>query len=149
MTSSIIDYAPRLKSLRDELAKAGLDGFFVPMADEYQSEYVPDSAQRIAFLCGFTGSAGFIIVLADKAAFFTDGRYTLQAGQQIDKNLFEIHDSAEKLPSEWLAENAKAGMKLGFDPWLHTEDGAERLKKAAAKANAELVPVAHNLIDAI
>ena len=46
-----------------------LDGFFVPMADEYQSEYAPASAQRIAFLSGFTGSAGFIIILCDKAAF--------------------------------------------------------------------------------
>lgn len=143
------DYAFHLTSLREEIAKAGLDGFFVPMADEYQSEYAPDSAQRIAFLCGFTGSAGFIIVLKDKAEFFTDGRYTLQAGQQIDKNLYEIHDSTTKSPSEWLAEHTKAGMKLGFDPWLHTEDGVERLKKAAAKTGAELIPVTHNLIDTI
>src|ERR1700722_8603725 len=122
------DYAPRLKSLRDEMAKADLDGFFVPMTDEYQSEYVPPSAQRIEFLSGFTGSAGFIIVLKDKAAFFADGRYTLQAEQQIPAKLFEIHDSSNKLPSDWLAENTKAGMKLGFDPWLHTESEIERLK---------------------
>src|SRR5580698_9923453 len=138
MIDSMSDYPSRLAALRQEIAKAGLDGFFVPMADEYQSEYVPDSAQRIAFLSGFTGSAGFIIVLKDKAAFFTDGRYTLQADKQISNDLFEIHDSATKAPSEWLADNAKAGMKIGFDPWLHTESGVERLKKAAAKAKAEL-----------
>src|SRR6201995_3345726 len=99
------DYPTRLQSLRDELAKAGLDGFFVPMADEYQSEYVPDSARRITFLSGFTGSAGFIIVLKDKAAFFTDGRYTIQATQQVPAEIFEILDSTAKLPSDWLAEN--------------------------------------------
>src|SRR5277367_3078706 len=94
------DFAARLHALRAELAKNGTDGFLVPMADEYQSEYVPASAQRIAFLSGFTGSAGFIAVLRDKAAFFTDGRYTLQAGQQISTELFTVYDSAVKTPAE-------------------------------------------------
>jgi len=143
------DTAARLSALRAELEKADLNGFFVPMADEYQSEYVPDSAQRIEFLSGFTGSAGFIIALKDKAAFFTDGRYTLQASQQIPADLFTIFDMATKTPSAWLAKNVKPGTKLGFDPWLHTDDGIARLKKAAAKAKAELVPVERNLIDAI
>jgi Xaa-Pro aminopeptidase len=141
--------AARLKALRAGLVKAGLDGFFVPMADEYQSEYVPASAQRIEFLSGFTGSAGFIIVLKDKAAFFTDGRYTLQASQQVPTNLFAVHDMAEKSPSEWLAENVRPGTKIGFDPWLHTADGIDRLKKAAAKTDARLVPVEQNPVDAI
>ncbi len=142
-------YASRLKALRDELAKAGLDGFLVPMGDEYQSEYVPDSAQRIAFLSAFTGSAGFIIVLKEKAAFFTDGRYTLQAGKQIPSILFEIFDGASMSPSEWLTANVKAGMKIGFDPWLHTEEGVERLKKAAVKAGAEIEAVERNPVDLI
>jgi len=143
------DYKSRLQALRDELAKAKLDGFFVPMADEYQSEYVPDSAQRIAFLSGFTGSAGFIVVTKDKAAFFTDGRYTLQASQQIPAGLFDLLDSGTIAPSEWLATNTSAGMKLGFDPWLHTEESVERLKKAAAKNGAELVAVERNPVDLI
>ncbi|MGE3623442.1 MAG: aminopeptidase P family protein [Bdellovibrionales bacterium] len=142
-------YASRLTSLRDEIGKAGLDGFLVPMADEYQSEYVPDSAQRIAFLSGFTGSAGLIVVLPNKAAFFTDGRYTLQAGQQLEAGLFEILDSGSKPPSDWIAENTKAGMKIGFDPWLHTEDSVERLKKAAARSGAQIVAVERNLVDVI
>jgi Xaa-Pro aminopeptidase len=143
------DYASRLKSLRDEIAKARLDGFFVPMADEYQSEYVPDSAQRIAFVSGFTGSAGFIVVLKSRAAFFTDGRYTLQASRQLTAGLFDIFDTAEKLPSDWIAENVKSGMKLGFDPWLHTEESIGRLKAAASKADAELVAVERNPVDII
>jgi len=142
-------FAERLKSLRDELSILGLEGFLVPMADEYQSEYVPPSAQRIAFLSGFTGSAGFIIVLKDKAAFFTDGRYTLQASQQVPGDLFTVFDSADKSPSDWLSENARAGSKIAFDAWLHTADQINRLKKAIEKAAATLSPVERNLVDVI
>ncbi len=118
------------------------------MADEYQSEYVPASAQRIKFLCGFAGSAGFIVVLKEKAAFFTDGRYTLQASQQLDANLFTLFDSSIKTPSEWLVENA-AGLNVAYDPWLHTEESVERMKKALAKTDTKLVPVEHNPVDAV
>lgn len=143
------DYAARLNALRDILRQSNYDGFLIPMADEYQSEYVPSSAQRIAFLCGFTGSAGFVIVLRGNAAFFTDGRYTLQAKQQIDSNLFEIYDSSEKAPSQWLEENVKPNMRVGFDPWLHTYDGIDRYKKTLSKKNAELIPVLTNPLDVV
>ena len=143
------DYSSRLDALRNECAKSGFDGFLVPMADEYQSEYVPASAQRIAFLSGFTGSAGFIAVLKDKAAFFTDGRYTLQASQQIPSDLYTVHDSAVKSPVAWLSENASPQMKIAYDPWLHTAESVERLKKTLSKTGVELVPVEKNLVDAI
>jgi Xaa-Pro aminopeptidase len=137
-----------ISALRTELAKHNLDGFLVPMADEYQSEYVPPSAQRIAFLSGFTGSAAFIVVLKDRAIFFTDGRSTLQANQQLDAALFTVIDSGEKTPSQWLAENA-GDLTIGYDPWLHTEDGIERLKKALTKTSTTLLPVEKNPVDAI
>src|SRR5215475_14051933 len=70
--------------LREELATRGLDGFIVPRADEHQGEYVPPCGQRLAWLTGFTGSAGLAIVLRDRAALFVDGRYTLQAAAQAD-----------------------------------------------------------------
>ena len=143
------DYTSRLAALRAQCAALGYQGFLVPMADEYQSEYVPASARRIEFLSGFTGSSGFIAVLKDKAAFFTDGRYTLQAATQVPAELFTIHDSAAKLPADWLAENLGTGAKLAYDPWLHTDDGVTRLKKALTKCGAELVPVDRNLVDAI
>jgi len=143
------DYPARLQALRDAMKSRELDGFFVPMADEYQSEYVPDSARRIEFLSAFTGSAGFIVVLMDKAAFFTDSRYTLQASQQIPQELFAIYDSATKRPDAWLAENARPEMKFGFDPWLHTAAGVEKLRRSIVKAKATLTPVADNPVDAI
>ncbi|MDP9126868.1 MAG: aminopeptidase P family protein [Pseudomonadota bacterium] len=143
------DSAVRLKALRAELARQGHDGFVVPMADEYQSEYVPASAMRIAFLSGFTGSAGFIAVLKESAAFFTDGRYTLQASQQVPSESFAIFDSAVKTPSEWLAENAGEGATIAYDPWLHTEDDIERLTKALSKTGAKLVAVEKNPLDTV
>src|ERR1700677_1010117 len=107
------DSASRLADLRREISAAGYDGFLVPMADEFQSEYVPASARRIEFLSGFTGSAGLIAILKDKAAFFTDGRYTLQAQQQVPGELFQLFDSAAEAPSEWLAKNLSKDARLG------------------------------------
>src|ERR1700756_1877702 len=85
--------APRLAALRKELAKRGLTGFLVPRADEHQGEYVPPRAERLRWLTGFTGSAGLAVVLADKAAVFVDGRYTLQVRSQTDTNLYEPRHS--------------------------------------------------------
>ncbi len=143
------DFSERLSSLRREIATAGFDGFLVPMTDDYQSEYVPPCAQRVAFLSGFTGSAATLIVLKDKAAFFTDGRYTLQAAQQVSKDLFTIFDSAEKSPLLWLEENACKGAKIAYDPWLHSTESVDRLKKSLAKGDSVVVPVARNLVDII
>jgi len=143
------EISAKLSALRTEISAAGLDGFLVPMADEYQSEYVPAFAQRVAYLSGFTGSAGFIAVLKDKAAFFTDSRYTLQAAQQVPQDFFAVFDGAQKTPLQWLEENLSKGAKLGYDPWLHSADGIECIKKVGAKVGAEIVPVARNLVDLI
>src|SRR6185312_17036354 len=96
------DCAPRLKALREELGKRGLDGFVVPHADEHMSEYMPARAERLAWLTAFTGSAGAAVVLTDKAAVFTDGRYTLQVARQTDTKLFEPRDLVAEGPQGWL-----------------------------------------------
>lgn len=139
----------RLAALRTELAKRGLAGLIVPLTDEYQSEYVPLRAQRLAWLTGFTGSAGLAIVLADKAAIWSDGRYTLQLAEQVDGSLFERRHSIDDPPTEWLASALKAGDRLAYDPWLHTEDGLKRFAAACAAAGAELIAVADNPVDAV
>src|ERR1700720_41755 len=92
---------PRVATLRAELARRGLDGFVVPHADRYQNEYLPPSDERLAWISGFTGSAGSAIVLADRAALFVDGRYTLQAREQVDASLFEIVHVTETPPDQW------------------------------------------------
>jgi Xaa-Pro aminopeptidase len=141
--------AARLKALRAELARQGLDAFILSRADEHQNEYVPPSEERVAWLTGFTGSAAIIVVLADKAALFTDGRYTLQAKDQIDGKLFSIEHMIEKPASKWLAENLSTGAALGYDPWRTTADGVERLEKAAKEAGARLVAIKENPVDAV
>jgi Xaa-Pro aminopeptidase len=140
---------PRVQALRAELTRLGLSGLVVPRADRHQNEYVPPSEERLAWLTGFTGSAGTVIVLESVAALFVDGRYTLQAKAQVDTSVFTIVPLVETPPDRWIEQNLPSGAKLGYDPWLHTTDGAERLQRACANAPAELVPVDPNPIDAI
>jgi Xaa-Pro aminopeptidase len=147
--SSAAATAPRVAALRAELKRRGLDGFIVPHADRHQSEYLPASEERLAWLTGFTGSAGTAVVLLDRAVLFTDGRYTLQAREQIDTGIFSIEHMAEKPLDSWLEANLPSGTKLGYDPWLHTTDAAEKLGKACVAAGATLAGVEPNPIDAI
>ena len=141
--------AARLAALREELTRRNLTGFVVPRADSHQNEYVPPSDERLAWLSGFTGSAGLAAVLADRAVLFVDGRYTLQAAQQIDSSCWTVASLVEPPPEAWLSQELQAGDRLGFDPWLHTSAAVERLQAACAKAGAELVPVETNPVDAV
>jgi Xaa-Pro aminopeptidase len=139
----------RLAAFREELVRRKLTGFVVPRADQQQNEYVPSSEERLAWLTGFTGSAGMAIVLPNEAALFVDGRYTLQAGRQVDGKAWTIEPLVEPPPESWLARHLKSGDRLGYDPWLQTTAAAERLASACAKAGAELVAVDSNPVDSI
>jgi Xaa-Pro aminopeptidase len=140
--------AVRLAALRAELRRLRLDGFIVPRADRHQNEYVPPSEERLAWLTGFTGSAGVTVVLRDRAAIFVDGRYTLAVRSEVDAAVFEPLALAPG-PAKWIETNLRKGSRFGYDPWLHTPDQVERLTKAVQKAGGELVAVEPNPIDAI
>ncbi|MBV9739093.1 MAG: aminopeptidase P family protein [Hyphomicrobiales bacterium] len=139
----------RLTALRQTLEKDGLDGFLVPKADQHQSEYVPKSEERFAWLTGFTGSAGLCVVLPEVAAVFVDGRYTLQVRKEVDQAAFTPVSTVDVSVEDWLAEHAPKDAVIGFDPALHTPDAVERLRKAVARAGARLVALRSNPIDAI
>ena len=139
----------RLIDLRQKLSEIELDGFIIPHADEHQSEYLPPSAERLAWLTGFDGSAGAAVVLSEKAAIFVDGRYTLQVRDQVDGSLFDYQDLIATPPSVWLADNIQPGDRIGYDPWLMTVAEVKRLTDACTKVNAELVAVDANPVDAI
>jgi Xaa-Pro aminopeptidase len=141
--------AARVAQLRAELDRRGLEGFIVPRADEHQNEYVPRSAERLAWLTGFTGSAGLAIVLKTKAAIFVDGRYTLQVSEQVDGAVFSPQPLADVTPESWLEANLRPSWRLGYDPWLHTPAQVKRIEAAAKAAGASLVAVRVNPIDAI
>ena len=139
----------RLAALRAELARRGLAGFLCPRGDEHQGEYVAPQAERLTWLTGFTGSAGLAIVLADRAAIFVDGRYTLQVQTQVDPALFEPRHLTDAPPGAWLAAHAARGARIGFDARLHTPEGLARVREGAEKAGADLVPLDDDPIDAV
>ncbi len=141
--------AARVAALRAELHRLKVDGFMIPRADEYQNEYVPACCERLAWLTGFTGSAGLAIVLKDRAAVFVDGRYTLQVRQQVDAETFEPLDVSEITPERWLESNLPRNARFGFDPWLVTPQQLARYRTSAAAAGATLVALDSNPVDAI
>ena len=136
---------PHLAACRRKLAELGLDGFVVPRADEHLGEYVPAAAERLAWLTGFTGSAGLAVVLADKAAVFTDGRYVLQLADQTDAALWERLHITDNPPEAWLKANTAEGARIGFDPWLVSEEWLARY----TRAGLAMTPVGANPIDAV
>ncbi len=138
----------RLKALRRELAARGLDGFVVPRADEHQGESVAARSDRLKWLTGFGGSAGVALALADKAAIFVDGRYTLQVEDQVRTADWERRHLIDEPPSDWIAANLCAG-RLGYDPWLHTAPDLEKLAAAVGKAGGALAACEANPVDAV
>ncbi|MFC7379902.1 aminopeptidase P family protein [Brevundimonas sp. GCM10030266] len=138
--------AKHLPRVRAKMAEQGLDGMLVPHEDEHQNEYLPAANDRLAWVSGFTGSAGAGVVLTDRAAVFADGRYTVQVRAQVDAAQFEILDLVEGGVPAYL-ERAPKGAVIGYDPRLHSPDALAVLKKAAAKAGAELKPVEVNPVD--
>ncbi|PSL21919.1 aminopeptidase P family protein [Shimia abyssi] len=136
----------RLTALRGAMAEQSLDGFLVPRADAHQGEYVAPRDDRLAWLTGFTGSAGFCVVLGDVAGVFVDGRYRVQVRDQV-ADCFTPVDWPEVKPGDWLIEHLGAG-RVGFDPWLYTVGQIQELRHALEKHDIELVGC-DNLIDQI
>ncbi|MDE2514932.1 MAG: aminopeptidase P family protein [Rhodospirillales bacterium] len=148
MNNSTPNHSPaaaRLADLRAELARHGLDGFIVPRADEHLGEYVPAAAERLAWLTGFTGSAGLAVVLADRAAVFTDGRYVLQLAAETDAALWARGHIVEDPPPGWIARHAAKGAVIGYDPMLISADALARYAEAGLAMRA----MDENPIDAI
>lgn len=143
------DYQVRVQKLRSHLTQQGLSGFIIPHADEYQNEYLPASAERLAWLSGFTGSAGTAVILQDHAAIFVDGRYVLQVRNQVDLRLFDPQHVSEITVHDWLPSVLKSGDKLGFDPWLHTPSEIQKIRQACVRVGAELLACQPNPLDAI
>ncbi len=143
------DTVGRIASLRAELARRRLDALVVPLADEHYTEFVPLRAHRLQWLTGFTGSAGWAIVTADRAAIFVDGRYTLQVRDQIPAAAMSYHHLIEDPPYRWLTANVAKDARVGYDPWIHTETEVEKLGDACRHAGAALVAVADNPIDVV
>ncbi len=138
---------PRLAALRDELAREGLQGFLIPRADAHQGEYVAPRDERLAWLTGFTGSAGFCAALTDIAGVFIDGRYRTQVKAQVAEDYTPVPWPDVSL-SAWLKEQLPNGGKVGFDPWLHAAGQISAAQKDLEGSGIELVRC-DNLVDRI
>jgi Xaa-Pro aminopeptidase len=134
-----------LAALRQALVRQDLDGFIVPRADEHLSEYVPAGAERLAWLTGFTGSAGIAVVLAVTAAVFTDGRYVLQLAEQTDAGAWQRLHVTEEPPPAWLVRHAPKDGRIGYDPLLISQEGLARYTDAGLR----MVAVERNPIDEV
>ncbi|MEL7445319.1 MAG: aminopeptidase P family protein [Pseudomonadota bacterium] len=139
----------RLTALREELKRRGLSGFVIPISDEHMSEYVGEYAQRLGWLTGFGGSAGYAAVTLTHAAIFVDGRYTVQVRDQVDGNLFEYRSIPGDNLADWLAESAEQGSTIGYDAWLHTAGWAKSLSSKLKQSGLALAPTDGNPIDAV
>ena len=139
----------RIGALRKELKARKLDGFVVPISDEHMSEYVGAYAQRLQWLTGFGGSAGTAAVLADEAAIFVDGRYTLQVRDQVDERFYAYESVPQTSVAKWLGEHVPQGARVGYDPWLHGKSWVAAVTRALAENKAELVAVTSNPVDAV
>ncbi|MGB8812541.1 MAG: aminopeptidase P family protein [Paracoccaceae bacterium] len=137
----------RLASLRGALGQEGLAGFMVPRADAHQGEYVAARDERLQWLTGFTGSAGFCIVLPSVAGVFIDGRYRVQIKGQVDLAAFTPVPWPEVKPGDWIKAHLAAG-EVGFDPWLHTADEIAKLETALEGSGVTLRPCS-NIVDRI
>jgi Xaa-Pro aminopeptidase len=142
-------FQDRLSNLRQELNSRGVDGFIVPRTDQYQGEYIPPDAERLAWLSGFTGSAGLAIVLNETAAIFVDGRYTLQLETEVSESLYTFLHLIDDPAPDWVASQLRTGQKLAYDPWLMTPRQIEAFEKSVQQAGGELVSLQDNPIDAI
>lgn len=142
-------HPPRLAALRAELAARKLDGFLVPRADAHQGEYVADCDARLAWLTGFTGSAGFAIVTPGTVGVFVDGRYRVQVKAEIDPGHFTPVPWPETRPAAWLVRSMPEGGRIGFDPWLHTRREIRELEKGLVASGIALIPVETNPLDTV
>jgi Xaa-Pro aminopeptidase len=148
-TSDPAAVAKRVAALRSELAARSIGGFMVPRADAHQGEVVAPRDERLAWLTGFTGSAGTAVILEDRAALFVDGRYTTQAARQTDGAVFEIVPVHETTVAQWLEQALGGDVTLGYDPWLHGKSEIDKLTAAAKARGATLTPVPDSPVDAV
>lgn len=137
----------RLAAFRKAMKDAGCDWYLVPHADRHQNEYLPENAEQLAWLTGFTGSAGFAVVGQEQAILYVDGRYTVQATQQTETGLFDIIDLIAEPPQKHACQ-FMLGATVGFDPWLLTFGQHDKWKAALEAQDAKLIPV-DGLFDAV
>lgn len=138
-------HADRLSALRNTMKTHGIDATIIPQADQWQAESLFPCDERLHYICGLDASAGFCVVTMDKAAVLIDGRYTVQAKEQVDPSLFDIAYYTDILPEDWATENIRDGGVIGIDPWLFTRKDLLRFDEK----ETNITFIRDNLVDQI
>jgi Xaa-Pro aminopeptidase len=149
MNMEAAEQSRRLTALQTELERRGLAAYLVPKSDEYMLEYAPPSSERLAWLTGFTGSAGMALVARSGAALFVDGRYTDQALRQTPPSLWEHRHLTQEPPGSWLERQLGKGDRVGYDARIHTPASLSAIRAAVESAGATLTAVDGNLVDGL
>lgn len=140
----------RVMAVRQLMAQRNLNAYIIPSRDEHQSEFVPERERRIKWLSGFGGSNGTLVVTDTEALLWTDGRYHLQAQEELDHNVFilmKIGLPGVPEPKEWIIENMRPGQKVGIDPKLFSIEEVRSLRKLLLDKRIELLSLEENLVD--
>ena len=139
----------RLKATRTIMQDAKIDALIVPRADEYLGEYVPVHNERLAFLTGFTGSAGLFVLTPERAILFVDGRYTLQAENQCPAPLFEHHHLINDPPLKWLSQTLSGPAVVAVDGRVIPYRFYEQASATFDATDLQLEALTYNPIDQI
>ena len=142
-----VNFAEKLTCIRRQMKTREIDALIIPRADEYLGEYIPEHNERLRWISGFTGSAGVVIVLADRAAIFVDGRYTVQVRKQVSSELFDILHLLETPHIDWLADQLPKGSRIAIDPRCHPFNWHKKAAKTFSEAGLELAGLENNLVD--
>ncbi len=143
------NYSEKLAALRAQFGGLEIDGFILPHQDEYLSEYLPPCAERLAWLTGFTGSAGYAVILRDQAVAMTNGLYEIQIKSEVDLNLFQVDDYTKTPVGVWISQNAEGGNVIGYDPNHLTRAQINQIEESLTAKNITLKPLTLNPIDKI
>ncbi|OAY71234.1 putative Xaa-Pro aminopeptidase P [Ananas comosus] len=126
-----------------------LDALVVPSEDNHQSEYVSERDKRRQFVSGFTGSAGLALITMSEALLWTDGRYFLQATQQLSNRWKLMRIGEDPGVETWIADNLPSAAVVGIDPWCVSVETAQRYEHAFAKNKQKLFQLSTNLVDEV
>lgn len=141
----------KLQALRKLMKERGMDAYVIPSFDAHQSEYVPEHWKSRAWISGFTGSAGTVVVTLDEAGLWTDGRYFIQAEKELkgtEIKLFKMRQPGVPTYSEWVASVLKEGNCVGFDGKVFSCNQAKELEKKLKDKNIS-IDDRYDLIDII
>jgi Xaa-Pro aminopeptidase len=139
--------AQKLTTIRAHMEVANVDAFIIPRADEYLGEHIPEHNQRLLWCSDFSGSAGTVIILKDRAAIFVDGRYTIQVKQQVNTELFEFYDLHQIPHIAWLSQQLPAQANVGYDAKVHSLNWHNASVNTLSKEHINLLAVKENLVD--